>query len=178
MFAWLIGSPAAMPFEVPIGWPYCSTNSPAGMARVAKRWPGGTGPDRTSSRPPPSPTTSPLASALLTTATLSRGETTTAQSDSGRGAARGSIGLILLRPGEVACVEPAARVELPEAPDRLADARVEGRARQSRQDLRDGAPVEARGNRDPGATPAQRAPGGRDLALDRRDDLGHVGRVA
>ena len=44
MFEWLIASPAAMPFDVPIGCPYCSTKSPFGIARVAKRWPGVTSP--------------------------------------------------------------------------------------------------------------------------------------
>src|SRR5215510_7335812 len=31
-----------LPRDVPIGWPYCRTNSPAEMSRVAKRCPGGT----------------------------------------------------------------------------------------------------------------------------------------
>jgi hypothetical protein len=52
MFRSVIGSPSAMPRDVPIGCPYCSTNVPSGMALVANRWPGVTAPVSVTVRPP------------------------------------------------------------------------------------------------------------------------------
>src|SRR5438552_9043717 len=78
-----MAAPDSIPSEVPIGSPYWSTNSPAGIARVAKRWPGGTTALTTISRPSGSNSSSPGAVSVLTTATLSFASTMIAYSDTG-----------------------------------------------------------------------------------------------
>src|SRR4051812_4782818 len=84
MLRTVIGSPSAMPWDVPMGCPYCTTKLPAGMARVANRCPALTAPVITTSRASSSRTTSPGSTPRFTTATLSRtGSTITAWSDTG-----------------------------------------------------------------------------------------------
>ena len=80
MFRSVIGSPSAMPRDVPIGCPYCSTNVPSGMALVANRWPGVTAPVSVTGRPPGASRVRPASTAVFTTATLSAGSTMTAKS--------------------------------------------------------------------------------------------------
>src|SRR5258708_2735580 len=69
-----------MPSEVPMGWPNCNTNCPAGMSPVAKRWPAVTAASTVTVRPFGSSSSRPGDVSFLTTATLSLGSTMTAYS--------------------------------------------------------------------------------------------------
>src|SRR6187399_2049291 len=105
MLAWETSSPSAIPRDVPMGWPYCRTNSPAGMAFSEKRLPTLTS-DTTTMLRPDNSIDVPADTAFFTTATLSRESTMMAKSlikamddhaiakpESGTGSSLGRMGL-------------------------------------------------------------------------------------
>src|SRR5262245_44651714 len=79
MLACEMASPSCIPSDVPIGCPYCNTNSPAGIDVVAKRLPAVMFPVTRIACPLDNSTTVSAAIGALATATLSAELTTIAQ---------------------------------------------------------------------------------------------------